>query len=147
IADSPMAIEALLKGLFGIAIGAKNERNILRGSGVGEPLGILNSNAIVNVTPAIDGKFSWQDVATMQSRYLGAGGTPAWILHPSVWPDILTMELGTAGGNTYVANMASANGQASPLLGYPTINSEHSPQANNSGDVILADLSAYLWFH
>ena len=34
VADSPESIEALLRGLFGIAIAAKNERNILRGSGV-----------------------------------------------------------------------------------------------------------------
>ena len=47
VEDSPFAIEALLRGLFAVAIAAKNERNILRGTGVGEPLGILNAPAAI----------------------------------------------------------------------------------------------------
>lgn len=33
-----------------------------------------------------------------------------------------------------------------PILGYQRVMSEHLPQANNSGDVILADLGAYNLF-
>ena len=142
IEDSPFAIEALLKSLFAIAIGAKTERNILRGSGAGEPLGILSSNAPVLVTPATDGLFSWPDVASMYARFKSAGGSPVWIIHPSVWPDILSMEIGSQGANAWTANMQG--GVAQNLNGYNIITSEHLPQANNSGGVILADLNAYL---
>ena len=144
VEDSPMAIEALLKSLFAIAIGAKTERNVLRGSGVGEPLGILTSSAGIGVTPVTDNAFKWADVSAMYARFKAAGGTPVWIIHPSVWPDILTMEIGTAGANAWTANMGA--GVAQNLNGYPILTSEHMPQANNSGNVLLADLTAYLLF-
>lgn len=145
ISDSPFAIEALLRSLFAVAIGAKQEYYILRGTGVGQPLGILNSGAIVNVTPATNSLFSWTDVATMQSRFKKVGvGAPVWLVHPSVWPDILTMEVGTAGGNVWAANMMAAAGNT--INGYSIVQSEHLPQANNAGDVVLADLFAYLLF-
>ncbi|GIV82777.1 MAG: hypothetical protein KatS3mg051_2131 [Anaerolineae bacterium] len=145
IADSPQAIEALLRGLFNVAINAKKEFFVLRGNGVGQPLGILNSSAVVNVAPATNNLFSWQDVATMQSRFFQVGTqAPVWLIHPSVWPDILTMEIGTAGANAWTANMQAAAGNV--INGYPIVQSQHLPQADNSGDVILADLFAYVLF-
>jgi HK97 family phage major capsid protein len=143
IADSPLAIEALLRGLFNVAVNAKKEYFVLRGNGVGQPLGILNSGAIVNVTPATNSLFSWVDVATMQSRFLPVGtASPVWLYHPSVWPDILTMEIGTAGASAWTANMQASAGNS--INGYQLVSSQHLPQANNSGDVILADLFGYV---
>lgn len=144
ISDSPQAIEALLSTLFAVAVGARNERNILRGTGVGEPLGILNSTAIVNVTPGTNSTFTWVDVAAMHSRFKPLSGTPIWLIHPGVWPDILTMEIGTAGAAAWMANMQAAAGNV--INGYQIVQSEHLPQDDNSGDVILADLSAYAFF-
>lgn len=144
VEDSPMAIEALLKSLFAIAISAKTERNIFRGSGAGEPLGILTSLSGIGVTPATDNLFSWPDVSTMYARFKSAGGQPVWVIHPSIWPDILTMEIGTQGANAWTSNMQA--GVAQNLNGYPILTSEHLPQANNSGAVLLADLNAYLLF-
>lgn len=143
IADSPFAIEQLLTGLFGVAIAAKNERNILRGSGAGEPTGILNATCAVGVTPASNNLFAYTDALTMLSRFKAAGGTPVWIIHPSIWPDIGKFEVGT-GGAVYQSNVQA--GLGAPLLGAPILQSEHLPQADNSGCVILADLNAYLFF-
>lgn len=144
IEDSPFAIEALLSGLFSVAVGAKNERNILRGNGVGEPLGILNAPAAIGVTPATDNSFTWPDVAAFQSRFMGAGGSPIWLIHPGVWPDILTMEIGSAGAAAWTANMQAAAGNN--INGYTILQSEHLPQDDNAGCVLFADLSAYLFF-
>lgn len=144
IEDSPTSIEALLSGLFTIAITAKRERNILRGSGVGEPLGILNAASAIGISPATNNLFSWADVASMWSRFKSAGGQPVWIIHPGVWPDILTMELGSAGANAWTASMAGAPG--ANLNGYSILTSEHMPQDDNAGNTLLADLSAYLLF-
>lgn len=144
MADSPMAIEALLTSLFGIAVSAKNERNVLRGTGVGEPLGILNASCVVNVTPATNNLFTWPDVATMFSRFKSAGGSPIWLIHPSRWPDIMKMEIGTGGANAWTANMAG--GPLQSLNGYPILMSEHSPQTTVSGSVMLIDLNAYLFW-
>jgi HK97 family phage major capsid protein len=143
VADSPESIEALLRGLFGIAIAAKNERNILRGSGAGEPLGILNAAAAIGVTPATDNVFAYADALQMRSRFKMAGGSPVWLIHPGIWPDLGVFET-AAGGGVWAANLAAGTPQG--LLGYPIIESEHLPQDDAPGAVILADLSAYLLF-
>ncbi|HEY1409158.1 MAG TPA: phage major capsid protein, partial [Promineifilum sp.] len=142
IADSPESIEALLTSLFGIAVGARNERNILRGTGVGEPLGILNAPSVIGVTTATDNVFALADALSMRSRFKSVGGSPVWIIHPGIWPDIGVFET-SAGGGVWMANQAAS--MPSSLLGYPILESEHMP-APNTDDVILADLSAYVLF-
>lgn len=142
IEDSPFAIEALLRGLFAVAIAARNERNILRGSGVGEPLGILNCEAAIGIDDTTTGDFKWDDVASMYSRFKSVGGTPVWVIHPSVWPKIMKMTNGSTA--VWQANMQGA--PANLLNGYPILVSEHMNQIDNTGSVLLADLSGYLFF-
>lgn len=142
VEDSPFAIEALLRGLFQVAIAARNERNILRGSGVGEPLGILNASAAVGVSDTTTSNFKWDDVGKMYARYKGIGGSPVWIIHPSVWPQIMTMN--NSSVTAWQSNLASGPGNM--LNGYPVITSEHMPQLGATGSVLLADLSAYVVF-
>ncbi len=142
VEDSPFAIEALLRGLFQVAIAARNERNILRGSGLGEPLGILNASAAIGVSDTTTSNFKWDDVGKMYARYKGIGGSPVWIIHPSVWPQIMTMN--NSSVTAWQANLAS--GPQNMLNGYPVITSEHMPQLGANGSVLLADLSAYVMF-
>lgn len=142
IEDSPFAIEALLRGLFSVAIAARNERNVLRGSGVGEPLGILNADAAIGIGDTTTGDFKWDDVASMYSRFKSVGGSPVWIIHPSVWPKIMKMANGT--DNVWQSNIQT--GPTNVLNGYPILVSEHMPQIGNTGSVLLADLSGYLMF-
>lgn len=142
IEDSPFAIEALLRSLFAVAIAAKNERNILRGSGVSEPLGILNADCAIGISDSTNASFTWTDVSAMYSRFKGVGGSPVWIIHPSVWPKIMTMANGT--DNVWQANLGA--GPTNVLNGYPILVSEHLPQIGYTGSVVLADLSAYLMF-
>lgn len=142
IEDSPFAIEALLRGLFAVAIAAKNERNILRGSGIGEPLGIINAAATVGVAETASNLFDWADVTHMYSHFKGVGGQPCWLIHPSVYPELMTL----ANGTDSVWQSNTQQGPTSMLNGYPIIVSEHLPQLGTTGAVILADLSAYLMF-
>lgn len=136
-ADSAQSIEAILTGLFRIAILGKREFFLFRGTGAGEPLGILNSPAIAQVSPSTNNLFSYIDATTMVSRVKSYMAPARWFMHPSVFPDTANWEIGTNGAG--VANIAGL-GYGTPLF------SEHLPQANNSGDVILADLKAYLFF-
>jgi HK97 family phage major capsid protein len=142
VEDSPFAIEALLRSLFALAIAAKNERNILRGTGVGEPLGILNAPCAIGISDTTTSNFKWDDVASMYSRFKSLGGQPVWVIHPSVWPQILKMQNGT--DSVFQSNLPAAPQQT--LNGYPIIVSEHMPQIGYTGSVLLADLSAYLMF-
>ena len=141
--DSAFAIDILLRNLFVIAIQAKNEFMILRGSGAGEGLGILNSACAIPITPATNNVFAYADALNMLARFRPIpGDSPVWIIHPSIIPDIGVFET-TAGGGVFQANISSALGQN--LLGYPFITSEHMPQSNSTA-VILASLKAYVMF-
>lgn len=142
IEDSPFAIEALLRGLFQVAISARNERNILRGSGVGEPLGILNAACAIGVSDNTTGSFKWEDVGAMYARFKGMGGSPVWVIHPSVWPKIMTMN----NSSVSVVQTNLNSGTPNTINGFPVITSEHMPQIGNNGAVLLADLTAYVMF-
>lgn len=143
IADSPASIDALLRNLFGRAISSKNERNILRGSGAGEPLGILNAPVTIGVTTATNDVFAYADVLAMFARYQELRGPTVWIAHPSLIPDIGVLAVASGSPVVWAGNLAS--GQPSTLLGYPILFSQHMPQANGD-DMLLADLGSYVLF-
>jgi HK97 family phage major capsid protein len=143
IADSPQAIDVLLRRLFGVAVAAKKERHILRGSGAGEPLGILNAACAVAVTTAADNAFSYTDVLAMIARFKKVGGEPCWIMHPGVWPDVGKLEVSAGSGGVWQANLQTGLGQN--IMGWPLFTSEHMPQ-DDYDDVLLADMKGYLLF-
>jgi len=144
IADSPFAIEALLTRLFRVALDAKEDHLFLRGDGAGEPLGILNAAALINVTPGTNNTFTYTDALAMKARLLKSGGAPVWLMHPGVLPDVGAFEVSSGSGGVWIANLATSLPET--ILGYPYLESEHLPQDDNSGDVILAVLSSYAIF-
>lgn len=143
--DSPLGIQALLKSLFSISISAKNERNLLRGSGVGQPLGILNSPVALPITTTTNNVFAYADALKMIAQFWSVNPmSSCWIFHPSLWPDLGVMESTSGGPGAFQANLGVAFGKT--LLGYEMAQSQHAPQANYAGDMLLADLSMYLMF-
>jgi len=144
-ADSAIAIETLITTLFGKAVAEMEDYAFLRGTGAGQPLGILDAanGALINVTTATNNQFALADAMGMLSRFQSAGGSPVWIIHPGLIPDFdLYFQAGTAG----VDFIQPREGMPQNLLGYPVLISQHSPQDDNSGDAVLVDLSAYAIF-
>ena len=135
IADSPTAIETLLRGLFGIAVASKREFYILRGTGVGEPLGILNAPAAVGVATNADNTFAWVDACSMLARFKQVTGRARWVMHQGVLPDLAAA--GFLTGTT--ARRVEDLGYGAPIL------SQHMPQ-DDYDDVLLADFGCYLLF-
>lgn len=133
--DAP-ALEALLRAVFAVAIAAKEEYFILRGTGAGMPLGVLNSPCAIGVATATDNVFAYQDALNLISRFHAYVGSGRWVMHPSVFPDTGVWEVGTNGAGT--ARLGDM-GYGAPIF------SEHMPQANGD-DVILGDFAAYLFF-
>jgi len=105
--------------------------------------GILNAPAAIGISPDTNSTFAYTDALEMISRFKQVGGTPVWIIHPSLIPDIGVFQVST-GGASLVSNISAGLGLQ--ILGYRVIQSEHLPQADNSGCAILADLSAYKLF-
>lgn len=134
--DDAPAIEILLRSLFGVAVAAKEEYMILRGTGTGMPLGVLNSPCAIGVTTVTDNVFAYKDALALISRFHAYVGQGRWVMHPSVFPDLGVWEIGTAGaGAPKIGDM----GYSAPIF------SEHMPQANGD-DVILGDFGAYLFW-
>lgn len=143
-ADSIIGIEAFLRQVIGIAVGSKMEYFILRGNGVGEPLGILNAPALISVTPDSDNTFAYADAVEMTAHFKSVAGMPVWMHHRGLITDIAAFQVASSSPVVWASPLAG--GQPSTLLGYPLLQSEHLPQANNSGCAVLADLGAYLLF-
>lgn len=142
-ADSIAGIEAFLRNVIGVAVASKLEYYILRGSGAGEPLGILNAPALISLNPDSSGVFAYPDAVEMVSRFKSVGGAPAWVYHPGMINDIAQFEIGT-GGAVLVNNLSA--GMTMALLGHPLLASEHLPQPDHDGSVALVDLGAYVLF-
>ena len=98
--------------------------------------------AAIGVSDNTTGSFKWEDVGAMYARFKGMGGSPVWVIHPSVWPKIMTMN----NSSVSVVQTNLNSGTPNTINGFPVITSEHMPQIGNNGAVLLADLTAYVMF-
>lgn len=143
IADSPISLESFLRGpgSFGGALGFKEDYAFLRGSGVGQPLGVLNAPAALATTRNTSNDFKFVDAVTMKSKLLMASSNAVWVINQSVMPKLYQFQGGNSE-NIWVVN--AANGAPESLLGHPIIWTEKLPALGTAGDVMLIDFSMYL---
>lgn len=147
IADSPIAIEALLVDMFEVAVRNQVERDIIRGSGSGsELLGILNADCAIGVTPDTDNTFAYKDMLEMLARFMPRKGSPVFLVSQTMFEDIGTWEIGSNGAGVPQGVGTPQQLMVMPGTTYPMIISEHMPIADASGCVILADLGSYILF-
>lgn len=141
------SLEAEVRGWFVEEFGFKFDDGIIRGTGAGMPLGILNSPALV--TQAAEGGQTADTVnalniqkmwARMPARSLGRA---SWIINQAVWPQLFAMNQANMPIFLQGGNLASA--PFGTLLGRPILPAEQASAIGDVGDVIFADLSQYLW--
>lgn len=145
VADSAIGLEQLLLTLFGRAIAWHEDHAFLRGDGVGKPLGILNSGALVSVSRSAANAFALADASAMLARLLPgwSTATTVWAMHPTVAGKLFQMTASGAGSsNIYLDNARTK--PAMVLFGIPVVVTEKLPALNSAGDVVLADLRHYL---
>ena len=119
---------------------------IMRGTGAGTPLGILNSPALVVVdkeTSQTADTIVAANVAKMLGR-LPASSYPnaVWLVHPDALPQLPLLNVGGANLFAWAAGMPS--GAVGLLLGRPVIPHQVCSTVGDSGDIVLADFSQYL---
>jgi HK97 family phage major capsid protein len=143
LSDAPQALEEFLTTLFGRAYATLKARTMLRGSGAGQPRGIVDHPATISVTRATGGTQAENDTTTvlrMIERLLPGSATAVWIAHP-FWRSRL-MATRLADTLLYVANGQSLV-YGDTLAGIPIAYSEHLPAVTDAGSLVLADLSYY----
>lgn len=141
--DAPM-VQSMLEEAIREDVANKEEWAILRGDGVGKPLGVLNWAGIIEVEEDTDNTFAVADSDEMVSRLLqSSGGNFGWVHHPGTYTDIAAFQRGT-GGISLQTNISGA--LSTVLHGYPRFNSQHLPAQGTTGYVILGDWSRYFLF-
>jgi HK97 family phage major capsid protein len=143
ITDAPQALEDTLVSLFGRAYAVLKARVMLRGTGVGQPRGIVGHPAAISVTRATGGTQVENDTNTilqMIQRLLPGSATAVWIAHPFWRARLMATRLAET-------LLYTVNGQSlvygDTLAGIPIAYSEHLPKVTSAGSLILADLSYY----
>lgn len=126
---------------------------IVSGSGVGSPLGILNSGALVSVAQ-VDSQDAdtllYQNVVEIYKRMYGPCRSNAvWLINQDVEAQLYTMAFPQPSGSTssYPAYMPAGGLSGAPygtLFGRPVIPTQACSTLGDKGDIIFADLSKYL---
>lgn len=142
LADVP-ALAVWLRRVFGLEVSFQVEDEIVNGNGVGRPLGILNSDALITVA-----KESGQAADTilpanfinLASRLWGASHRNAvWLTSNAVFNQIADAQF---ANGTPVVTYGPNGGRF--ILGMPLLLSEYTPMLGDKGDVLLADFGQYL---
>lgn len=118
---------------------------IFRGTGAGQPLGLLNGGSVISATRTDANEVDHDDIVRMinrlhPSRYANA----VWFAHPNVQPqlDVLNFTAGSTGILSPYVNYTD-NG-VTMLRGRPVVYNEFSPSLGTLGDIMLVDMTDYL---
>lgn len=133
---------AFIEGLFRGAYAAAEDYAFIRGTGVGQPLGAINSSAMKFINRLEASHVRYVDLLNMVSRFLMRGGqSPVWSMPQSALVDIATM---TDPEGHYIWKPGAVDGFAGTLLGYPVRWNNRAPGIGSKGDITLVDWSQYL---
>jgi HK97 family phage major capsid protein len=143
------ALEAVISQAFGQELTFKVEDAIINGTGSGQPLGLMNSGAVIQVAKdAADtvATVSTNDVLNMWQRLYGPSRQNAvWFMNQDVEAKLYPLTLGTGTAVQLLYMPPGQNGnQYGMLLGRPVIPTEHNATLGTPGDLVLADLSQYM---
>lgn len=120
---------------------------IINGTGVGQPLGLLNSPAKISVTRDTAAHVVFDDIVGMYARlFTEFRQNAVWLMNPDVEPELLSLAFPGAGVNTpmYIPPGGLSNSPFATLLGRPVVATEAAQALGTSGDIILTDLQQYL---
>jgi HK97 family phage major capsid protein len=145
LADSLGFNEALQQAMVK-ALSWTLDDSFLNGSGAGQPLGILNSPAVIEVAKESGqgaDTIVYENVVKMMSRLLpGSLNRAVWIASETCMPELMQMGLSLANG-VLPTPILTRNGEEWSMHGIPVLFTEKAPTLGSAGDLLLADLSYY----
>ena len=116
------------------------ERYVINGSGVGQPVGVINAANTGRYleSRATASTITLADVTEMYARQLNPQNA-VWIASPSTLPALLAM----AASNVIAWNRDLTQGPPALLLGRPLYFSSAMPTLGSAGDIAFVDFSQY----
>ena len=148
LSDSAIALEATLNPMFAEAIAYFEDDAFIAGSGAGQPLGVLNADALVSVSKETGQNADtivWENIVKMFSRMLPSSlMRGVWYCNPDVFPQLATMSLSVGTGGSAVWLNNGVAGPPATILGRPVFFTEKSETVGDAGDLMFVDFSYYL---
>jgi HK97 family phage major capsid protein len=138
-----IALETMTGLWFGREFAYATDYAVLRGSGTGQPLGILNSAALVEVQRGTANRILAADIANMYARMFPPSiGKSEWFISSSALPQLMQLTIGTQP--IWLPGGTLASAPYGTLLGRPIRVLECASSLGTVGDILLADMSQYL---
>lgn len=117
------------------------EAAIVNGNGVGKPLGLLQSPALVSAVRTDANEIDSYDIARMWSlRYPGVNDY-AWLINPNTIPQLYNMTLGNYP--IYMPPGGISGTQYGTIFGRRVVETEYNPGLGSLGDILLFSPSQY----
>jgi HK97 family phage major capsid protein len=151
LSDSIGSFMAFIDQIFPQAIGWYEDIAFLKGTGVGEPLGMLSTVNPALIAVAKEGgqtatTIVWENIIRMYARMLPESLNRAiWLVSPDTFPELATMALsvGTGGSAVWLTN--GTGGPPMTILGRPVYVTEKTPGVLGAqGDISFVDPAMYL---
>jgi HK97 family phage major capsid protein len=146
--DSFVGLGSYVSRQAGQRIKFKVDEAIVNGTGVGQPLGIINSGALVAQAAESGqtaGTVNLPNVLKMISRIPGASiKNLVWLAHPTVFPQLGVLTNGNSSLWVGPGQSESQGPTMGRLIGIPLVLSQHCQAVGTTGDIFLFDLSKYI---
>lgn len=147
------ALERIMLQAFAEEIRFEVEDSIINGNGVGKPLGIMNSGAVITIaeeSSQANATINFQNLVKMMERLpIRSRRNAVWLVGEGVETALFNVTLpGGAGFPIFLPQGQNAatqgNAVLGTLLGRPVIPVEYLPTLGSAGDIMLVDLTEYL---
>jgi HK97 family phage major capsid protein len=145
-ADTPGGM-GQIETLCGKGLAWYRDKAFLKGTGAGQPLGILNASCLVTVakeTGQRKNSIVYENLTKMMAAmFAGSFSNSVWICHQTTIPQLLTLSLAVGTGGAAIPVMSESNGTFK-LLTRPVIFTEKTEPLGTKGDIMLCDFSQYV---
>jgi len=140
--------EGQIINICGKGLSYYRDRAFLKGTGAGEPLGILNAGCLVSVGKETGQKADtivYENLTKMMSRmFAGSFANSIWVCHQTTIPQLLTLSLAVGTGGNQIPVMTKGANGGFEILTRPVLFTEKTEKLGDIGDIMLADFSQYV---
>ena len=141
------AMDQILRDAFSEELAFKTDDALVRGTGTGQPLGIMNAGCLITQakeTSQAEDTIVHENISKMWNRLLAQSRANAvWLINQEAEPQLEAMALAIGTGGT-LSPMAIEYMTKGTIKGRPVIPVEQAAALGDKGDIILADMDKYL---
>ncbi len=146
-ADTPGGMSQI-ETLCGKGLAWYRDKAFLKGTGAGQPLGILKAACVVTVAKESGQRADtiiYENLTKMMSRmFAGSFLNSVWLAHQTTIPQLLTLSIAIGTGGSYIPVMTRGANGGFEILTRPVLFTEKTEPLGDKGDIVLADLSQYV---